>query len=60
MIRTTLKYDYPAVPLNEQFTMRIMLGMNYSTQTAYAAMDGVSCRRFRPAAWLVPSQKYPS
>jgi hypothetical protein len=34
--------------------------MNYPTQTAYAAMDGVSCRRLTPSAWLVPSQKYPS
>jgi len=34
-----------------------MTVMNYSTQTDYAAMDGVSCGRQEPSAWLVPSQK---
>ena len=27
MISATVQYDYPAVPLNEQFTMRVMLGV---------------------------------
>ena len=38
----------------------LLHAMNYPTQTAEAAMDGVSKDRLTPAPWLVPSQKSPS
>ena len=38
----------------------LLHAMNDPTQTAEAAMDGVSKDRLTPAPWLVPSQKSPS